>query len=139
MIKDFNLAELELEANGRDARMKRTEEDGVRDILKYFDRIHDNLFNYNNLLIGGFFALAQLQKDIPTWTILIPIMNLWILVIIEYRMMEKSRFDASVTQQPFNTFNKYGKKIQNTNLISLFSIATTLVVTAAFLYYLIWI
>lgn len=135
--EDFDFDKIMKEAEERDARMKKTEEEGVRDILKYFDRIHDNLFTYNNLLIGAFFALAQFQANISRWTILIPITNLWFLIYIDYRMMEKSRFEASIMSQPFDLFDKHGKKIRNTNLLSLLSILTTFGVTLSFLYYLI--
>ena len=135
-MRNFDFEQMEKEANERDTRMKRTEEDGLRDIVKYFDRIHDNLFTYNNILIAAFFALAQFQLNISRWTILIPITNLWFLIYIDYRMMEKSRFEASIMSQPFDKYDNHGKKIRNTNLLSLFSIITTLLVTFAFLYYL---
>lgn len=32
-------------------RFEKMEQDGKRDILKYFDRIHDKLFTFNNILI----------------------------------------------------------------------------------------
>lgn len=136
-MEDFDLNKIAKEAEERDTRMKRTEEEGLKDILKYFDRIHDNLFTYNNLLIGAFFALAQFQTNISRWTILIPITNLWFLIYIDYRMMEKSRFEASIMSQPVNKFDWHGKYIRNTNLLSLLSIMTTLFVTLSFLYYLI--
>lgn len=136
-MENFDFDKLEREAEERDARMKKTEEEGIRDIVKYFDRIHDNLFTYNNLLIGAFFALAQFQTNISRWTILIPITNLWFLIYIDYRMMEKSRYEASIMTQPFDTLKKHGKKIRNTTLLSLLSIVTTFTVTVSFLYYLI--
>ncbi len=131
-----DLEESEKEAEERDARWKRIEEEGVRDILKYFDRIHDNLSNYNNLLIGAFFALAQLQQNVSRWTILIPVVNLWFLIYINYRLMEKSRFEASICSQPFDFIAKQDKKLTVTNLLSLLSIVTTFIVTLSFLYYL---
>ena|SRR2546428_3395328 len=135
-MENFDIDLIIKEGEERDARMKQIEEDGVREIVKYFDRIHSNLFTYNNILIAGFFTLAQLNIVISKWTILIPICNLWFLIYIDYRMMEKSRFEASITTQPLNKFNQHGKHINNTNLLSLFSIFTTLCVTVAFLYYL---
>jgi hypothetical protein len=33
---------------------RKTEEEGVKNILKYFDRIHDKLFTFNNVLIPPF-------------------------------------------------------------------------------------
>lgn len=136
-MKDFDIDQMIKESEERDTRMKQTEQEGVRDIIKYFDRIHSNLFTYNNILIAGFFTLAQLNIVISKWTILIPICNLWFLIYIDYRMMEKSRFEASITNQPFDKYDQHGKYISNTNLMSLLSIVTTFLVTIAFLYYLI--
>jgi len=138
---DFEKIQQDLEQSEKEneeifARWKRREEEGVRDILKYFDRIHDNLSNYNNLLIGAFFALAQLQQNVSRWTILIPVVNLWFLIYINYRLMEKSRFEASIRTQPFDLIEKQGKKLNVTNLLSFFSIVTTFLVTLSFLYYL---
>ena len=135
-MENFDIDERIKESEELYQRMKRMEEDGLKDIVKYFDRIHDNLFTYNNLLIGAFFALAQFQDNIPKWTILIPIFNLWFLIYIDYRMMGKSRYEASITNQPFDTINNHGRYIKKTNLLSLISIFTTLGVTISFLYYL---
>lgn len=131
-----NLEQSEIEAKERDARWKQWEEDGLKDIVKYFDRIHDYLSNYNNLLIGAFFALAQFQKNISRWTILIPILNLWFLIYINYRLMEKGRFESNLTNQPFELISKHVKKGDVTNWISLISILSTFLVTLSFLYYL---
>nr|WP_322625214.1 hypothetical protein [uncultured Flavobacterium sp.] len=135
-MEDFDFEKFKRETDEREARWTKTEEDGVKDVLRYFDRIHDYLSNYNNLLIGAFFALAQFQKNISRWTILIPIMNLWFLIYINYRLMEKSRFEASIKDQPFDQIDKQGKKIVVTNWLSLLSIISTIIVSIAFLYYL---
>jgi len=135
-MDNFDLEQSERDMAEIDARWKRIEEDGVKDILKYFDRIHDNLSNYNNLLIGAFFALAQFQDNISRWIILIPVINLWFLIYINYRLMEKSRFEASIRSQPFDLIHKQGTKINVTNNLSLLSIISTITVTAFFLYYL---
>jgi len=34
------------------------EEQGKKNILKYFDRLHDKLFTFNNIMIVGFFAIS---------------------------------------------------------------------------------
>lgn len=132
MTEDFDFEKSEREMEEIDARWKKMEEDGVKGILKYFDRIHDNLFNYNNLLIGAFFALAQFQENISRWTILIPVINLWFLIYIEYRLMEKSRFESTIRSQPFDKIDRYGRNISRTNLLSLFSILTSALVTVSF-------
>ena len=50
--------------------------------------------------------------------------------------MEKSRFEASIKDQPFDQIDKQGKKIVVTNWLSLLSIISTIIVSIAFLYYL---
>jgi hypothetical protein len=112
-----------------------TQKDGVNNILRYFDRIHDKLFNFNNILIVGYFALSKIYNSIPAINILIPICNLILLLYIEYRMMEKSRFESKIMEQSSETIDGYGKKIDNTTLFSLLSILSTLFVTGMFLYY----
>ena len=118
--------------------IRKTEEDGVKNILKYFDRIHDKLFSFNNILIAGFFALSKIDNSTSSKTIFIPICNLIFLIYIEYRMMEKSRYEAEITKKPFDEMENHGKSINLTNLYSLLTIFTTLVVTCFFLYYLIF-
>jgi hypothetical protein len=129
LITDEELVEI-------DKRFKKTEEEGLKNILKYFDRIHDKLFAFNNILIAGYFALSKLDNSMPVFNILIPICNLCFLVYMEFRMMEKSRFESCITNKPMSQINKYGKAIQNTNSYSLLTIATTSIVALVFLYHL---
>ena len=135
-IDDNLFDKLYKEAAERTVRMSAIEEKGVEKILFYFDRIHSNLFNYNNLLIAGFFAIIQLNISISKWIILVPILNLWLLVFIDYRLMEKSRFESNITKKTLAEMEKNGKSIQNTNLFSLVSIISTLMTTILFVIYL---
>ena len=114
-----------------DDNFKRIEKEGNLFILRYFDRIHDKLFTFNNILIVGYFALSKLSNSISMFNILIPFINLGILIFIEYRMMEKSIFESKIKTK--NDIDKYGGKINKTNLFSLLSIFTTLIVTLIFL------
>ena len=118
------------------ARFKAIEEKGKEKILYYFDRIHNNLFVFNNLMIAGFFTLSQLKINVPAWTIIIPIVNLWFLIYIDYRLMEKSRFESDIINQPKSKLDKYGDSINRTTLISLTSIISTFLITIVFLYLL---
>lgn len=135
-INDDFIEKLDKEDAERTARMIAIEEKGKERILYYFDRIHSNLFNYNNLLIAGYFALTQLDVSISKWSILVPIVNLWILVFIDYRLMEKSRFESNITNQPLDEIDKYGKAIQFTTLFSFLCIISTLITTIIFIVYL---
>lgn len=118
----------------RDARWEKWEKDGVRDVLKYFDRIHDKLFNFNNILIAGYFTISKIFNYASPILILIPISNLAVLVFIEYRMMEKSRFDSEVTKKTILDIQGNRRRISKTNLYSLYSIISTSIVLLIFLY-----
>ena len=103
-------------------------------LLKYFDRIHDKLFTFNNILIGGYFALSQIYDSFSIYGIIIPLINLATLLFIEYRMMEKSRFEADVRKKTKEEIKKHGISINKTNLYSLLAIITTTVVVGIFVY-----
>jgi len=117
-----------------DENFRKTEEEGVKNILRYFDRIHDKLFTFNNILIAGYFALSKLVDTISTLNILIPIINLGFLIFIEYRMMNKSRFEADVRKKSKQQLENHGLSINKTNLYSLSTIISTVLVTLYFLY-----
>lgn len=117
-----------------DENFKRAEIEGVQNILKYFDRIHDKLFTFNNILIGGYFALSQIYDSFSICGIIIPLINLAILLFIEYRMMEKSRFEADVRKKTKEEIKKHGISINKTNLYSLLAIITTTIVVVIFIY-----
>lgn len=108
--------------------------DGTRDILKYFDRIHDKLFTFNNIMIVGFFTLSKLKNNVPIELIFVPLINLMILIYIEYKMMQKSRFEAGILDVNFEEIPKLGNMISKTNSYSLLSIFSTFIVTLFFIF-----
>ncbi len=132
-MTDEELKEIEEELTEFDERFKKTESDGIKNVLKHFDRIHDKLFTFNNILIAGYFALSQFFVSFSVYGIIIPLLNLALFIFIEYRMMEKSRFDAEVTKKTPEEIVKHGKAINRTNRYSLYSIISTTVVLVIFL------
>jgi hypothetical protein len=113
-------------------RFQKIEEDGKKNIYKYFDRIHDN-----NYMIAGHFALAKIVEDgISPFNILVPVANMCFLIWIEYRMMEISRTESHITEISITgkEYKSYGKRIQHTTLWSLLTIVTTVGVTLHFLF-----
>ncbi|MBI1779934.1 MAG: hypothetical protein HYR66_00970 [Sphingobacteriales bacterium] len=119
-----------------DERMRKTEDEGLKNLLKHFDRIHDKLFTFNNILIGGYFALSKFTNSLSIWYILIPISNLAFLIYIEYRMVQKSKFESEITHKTKKEIDEWGKSINTTNLYSILSIFTTLAVTVFLLIHL---
>ena len=116
------------------------EEQGKKNILKYFDRLHDKLFTFNNIMIVGFFAISKIDTNISIKNILIPLFNLVFLIFIEYRMMELSRAESNIKKMPISDLpKKLYKKYNSVTLYSLGSIITTGIVTIIFLFYLFYL
>ena len=113
--------------------MDKMEEEGLKNVLKYFDRIHDKLFTFNNILIAGYFALSKIENSMSSNFILIPLFNLGFLLYIEARMIEKSRFEPNIKKKSSSDIDQFGKRVNNTNRLSLLALASTLFVTCFFL------
>lgn len=117
---------------------KEQEKQGQRDILRYYDRIHDKLFSFNNMLIAGYFVIiAMPNSTMSPWWMILPIINMLHLVFVDYEMMEKSRFDSNIMNKSEKEIYQYGKRISKTTLRSLFTIISTLITTIIFLIQLI--
>ncbi|WP_345948544.1 hypothetical protein ABDD95_17015 [Mucilaginibacter sp. PAMB04274] len=132
----FDIDRIMREADESMARMAKMEEEGTADIVKYFDRIHDKLFDLNNILIAGYFALVAINQQVSKGIIFVPVANLLFLIYVDYRMMEKSRLQSQITKVSAADRERYGRMINNTNLYSLLVIATTLTVTLVLIYVL---
>lgn len=114
------------------------EKQGQRDVLRYYDRIHDKLFSFNNMLIAGYFVIiAMPNSTMSPWWMILPIINMLHLVFVDYEMMEKSRFDSNIMNKSEKEIYQYGKRISKTTLRSLFTIISTLTTTIIFLIQLI--
>ena len=117
---------------------KEQEKQGLRDILRYYDRIHDKLFSFNNMLIAGYFVIiAMPNSQTNPWWILLPIFNMLNLVFVDYEMMEKSRFESAIMSKSQKGIQNHGKRISKTTWRSLFTIISTLIVTFVFVIQLI--
>ncbi len=106
---------------------------GIKDICKYFDRMHDKIFSFNNMLIAGYFVIiAMPQSTISSWWIILPIVNMIHLVYVDYKMMEKSRFEGSIMSKSLTDIHVHGKNINKITQRSLLTICLTLLVTIVF-------
>ncbi|TFD96402.1 hypothetical protein E2605_09530 [Dysgonomonas capnocytophagoides] len=113
------------------------EKEGIRDTTKYFDRIHDKLFTFNNMLIVSYFVLIALPngKTSP-WYILIPVLNMLYLTFIDYRMMIRARFQSVIRNKNAQEINKSTSYMDKTNSHSLRAIFITVLVSVIFFYQL---
>ncbi len=109
------------------------EEEGIKNILKHFDRIQDKLFTFNNILIAGYFVMAKFEHHGSLKMILIPIANLIILIAIEFIMMERSRFQSRIKSVDRSEIEFRNQKGDRATLFSALIILSTSVVTGIFL------
>ncbi len=120
-------------------KIDKIKEDAVKNILSHFNRINDKLFTFNNILIGGYFALSRIEVDINIKVIMVPLLNLIFLIFLEYLMMEKSRKEAGVDELGLDEFVRFAEnKETKTTLFSLLAIISTLSVFGYFVYLLLF-
>ncbi len=104
-------------------------ENALNQIQNSFDRIHDKVFNFNNILIGVYLVLGTFPSNLPKlniWTVVFPIINMVYLIYIEIRQMEIHRF-ASLEQEWTSLEREvFGRRISKQNLNSLFALLTSL-------------
>ena len=104
-------------------------DEASKKIQSSFDRIHDKLFTFNNMLIAAFLGLSKFPTDEPIfslWAAILPIVNLIYLMLLEKWQMEIYRHASRRMQWNFTTdVQKYGRMINRQNLRSLLSIVTT--------------
>lgn len=105
-------------------KVERRVEHSTNQIQNSFDRIHDKVFNFNNILIGAFMVLGTFPSDSPIiglWTVCFPIANLIFLIWLEIRQMGIHRFAAHEKEWTEIEREQYGKKISSQTLLSLLS------------------
>jgi hypothetical protein len=112
------------------------EQDGLTDLVRYFDRINDKLFQLNTLILGAYFALIAI-KDLSLWLLLIPLITIFLLLFVDYKMMEKSRLQSKFKSFTAEDTDRYEKLVDQPTLYSLLSIVVTGLVTLFFVYLLV--
>lgn len=134
--KKFTLEDIEKmdrEVEEIEKRMNDKEAQGLADIYKYFDRTNDKLSSFNNMLVAGYFALATFSVGVSKWILVIPLINMLILIYVDYLMMEQGRALSQVKSLPMNKIGKYGRGQRKVTLWSLFTIITTIAITIVLL------
>lgn len=117
------------ESNKLFEKSDRRVENALHQIQNSFDRIHDKVFNFNNILIGVYLVLGTFPSDSPKlniWTVVFPIINLVYLVYIDIRQMEIHRFASREQEWTSVEREEYGKRISKQTLFSLFALLLSL-------------
>lgn len=109
--------------------INREVEHSTNQIQVSFDRIHDKVFNFNNILIAVFMVLGTFPSKSPIlnlWTVIFPISNLIFMVYLEIRQMEIHRLAANLQNWKENDKEKHCEKIKTQTQLSLLSFALSL-------------
>lgn len=106
------------------------EDEGRKGVFKYLDRIHDKLFNLNNLVIATYVALLGFKKIEGTWFLIIPVLNLIYLLYVDYSFADVSRMEARIRNHSRKTIDSAYKNITRN---SMFSLISTIVILSWFL------
>ncbi len=99
-------------------------ENATSQIQNTFDRIHDKVFNFNNILIAAYIALGTFPSDSPKlrlWTVVFPIFNLIYMIVLDIRQMEIHRFASREKEWTSDEREQYGQRINKQTLLSLAS------------------
>lgn len=123
--------EMTSEGDGLIKKVEKEVEEAISKIQSTFDRIHDKLFNFNNMLIAAFLGLSKFPAEKPIlnlWMAILPILNLIYLMLLEYWQMEIYRHAARRMEWELGSskdVKKHGKMIKRHNLRSFLSILIT--------------
>ena len=124
------LDELMSESNKLFDKSDRRVENSLNQIQNTFDRIHDKVFNFNNIMIGAFLVFGTFPSDNPIVdlrTVIFPVFNMVFMIYIDYRQMEIHRFAAGEQDWTEMEREEYGKKINKQTFLSLFSLLLSVV------------
>lgn len=101
----------------------------TQQIQNTLDRIHDKVFNFNNILIGAFLVLGTYPNDDPKvelWTIIFPILTMVFMIYLDIRQMGIHRFASNEQEWKGNEAEQYGKKINRQTWLSLLSLVMSI-------------
>lgn len=125
----FETKELFSETDKLFSKAENRVENALNQIQNTFDRIHDKVFNFNNILIGVYLVLGTFPDKLPIlklWTAIFPILNLIFMVYIDIRQMEIHRFASRQLDWSADDREKYGEKIRKQTNLSLIALTTSI-------------
>jgi len=125
----YELNEMCSESDKLISRAEDRVENSLNQIQNTFDRIHDKVFNFNNIMIGVYLVLATFPDKTPTlklWVAIFPIINLIYLVFIDIRQMEIHRFASRELEWSSEEREEYGKRIRQQTNLSLVALTLSL-------------
>lgn len=132
-LKEINRRQ---ELGGLFEKSERRVENATYKIQESFDRIHDKVFNFNNVLVGAYLVLGTFPSDAPKlniWTTIFPILVLIYLVYLDWRQMEIHRYATGEMEWTQVERDEYGKKLKKQTQLSFLALVCSV---ACFIYLL---
>lgn len=102
------------------------EEYSVQQIQTSFDRIHDKVFNFNNITLGIFLVLGTFPQEkpiVPIWSVIFPLLILIFMIFLDWRQMEIHRFASRETKWTHQEREEFADKVRIQALLSLWGFA----------------
>lgn len=121
-----------------DKKLSRYEDYNSKEIVKYFDNMHNKLFAFQLFFIAGYISLIAIDTvSLSPWWLIIPISCVGRLIYIDYSIMNKCRQLSQFKSLSEDQRNQVFKGIDNTNKLSLEVILETVLLTILFMWFLI--
>ncbi|WP_321310621.1 hypothetical protein [Marinifilum fragile] len=111
--------------------IRTNQKDAINSIQQSFNRLHDKLFSFNNLMIAAFIAFSQYPAENPifrTWYVSVPTLNMIYLILIEKWEMEKFRHESRQASWHQEERDEHKILIRNQNLRSFSTIVYTVLI-----------
>ncbi|WP_196889988.1 hypothetical protein [Aureivirga sp. CE67] len=128
LIENNEIRKITEELESTTKKIEADEIEAITKIQSTFDRIHDKVFAFNNILIVAFLGLSKYPSDkliFQLWVSILPIFNLIFLMILEKWQMERYRLESIKSKWSDSDFIKHNKMIRSQNIKSLLSIIIT--------------
>ena len=97
-------------------------------IVMYFDRIHDKLFNLNSALLAAYIVLGTFPVDSPIisfYWISAPTIIMAYLIYLEYKQLKRCRHEANIENWKDNGMMEHINNIKVINYLSILALILT--------------
>ena len=118
-------------------KIDRRVEYSINQIQESFDRIHDKVFNFNNIMIAAYLVLVTFPSNspiLPLWTVTFPIINLIYLIILDIKQMEIHRFASREMDWTPEQRDEFGKRISKQTWLSLLAMGLSIICLGYIIY-----
>ncbi|MES2589875.1 MAG: hypothetical protein V4622_12930 [Bacteroidota bacterium] len=104
--------------------IKEREKYALRQIQASYDRIHDKVFNLNNITLGIFLVLSTFPQEKPIlsiWSLGFPMATLIYIIFLDWQQMQINTFASRETEWTDEERKEYPDKVRIQGLLTMWS------------------